>query len=133
MPVAVLFIAGGVAWWASAREASRMNDVRGGVRDLCRDIAAGRDVTGRVNSRSSSIERRIIAAIKDAVPDADIAEVIDIMVTPGDAGRMDTLGVEATHTVALRMEEIELLTLRVQHRDDPQRVAILGYALPTAN
>ena len=132
MPVVVLCIAGGVAWWASARETSRMNDVRSGVRDLCQDIAAGQDVTGRVNPTSKSIEKRIIEAIRKAVPDADTAEVIEIMVTPGDAGRMDTLGAEASHTVALKLEDIDLLTLRVQHRDGPPRVGIIGYSLPDA-
>lgn len=130
-PIVVLLVAGGVAWWASARETARMAEVQHNVRRLCVAIARGRDVTGMVNPASPSGERQVIRAIQAALPPSDAMEVLDIIVTPGETdATASSIGAKATHTVMLQIDDVELLRLRVQHRDREPRLVVVGYQKP---
>ena len=131
LPLVILLAAGALMLWGSQRETQRMEEVRQMVKALCRDVAAGRDVSGRLNA-GSAVGQGALPILQSICPSPDAIEDLDIVVTPGDID-MGTATGQATHTAILRSGNVDLLGLRVQHRGKNQPITIIGYWLPQSD
>lgn len=133
MPLVILLIAGALAVWATTREATRSDQAQRFVTQLCRDIAADRDATGRTNLSDAFAERRIVEAIKAVCPSPDSMSSLDVTIRPGDVSEDGTFLRKATHTAILARDGVELLGLRILHEGDENDILILGYWTPASD
>jgi len=130
MPVVILAVAAGVAWWGSQSERRRSGEIQQRVRDICTAIASGKDVKGTINAGNSFVEGQVIEAIKRAFPSPELASSMEIAVKPGDVSGIRAPRGDATHSVLLSQDGMDVLGLRVRYRAEGRPIEIIGFWIP---
>lgn len=129
-PAVVLLIGGAIAFWAARRETMRLSAIEQQVRDICRAIADGRDVTGTLNPDNATVERRTIQELRGVIHGPGALSIIRVRVTSGDSDRAGPTSTPATHTATIMIGEEKLLALRIRCDDATQPIVVLGYFKP---
>lgn len=131
MPLVILCVAGAIAVWASAREAAKIQEVEAAMRSLCRDVAAGLDGSAYFDPASDLLRERTAKLLRSTCPAPEMANVVDVVVRPGDLADAGQLQGRATHTATLSSGGVELLTLRVRYLGS-DRIYVVGYSVAAA-
>ena len=133
IPLIVLLVGGAIALWASSRETRRIQDIDQMITGLCHDIAAGSDVSARVDQATGAPNARLEAQLRQACSAPDALHSLDVHVTPGDYAQTGSFQGTATHTAIIRVAGIEVLGLRIRHNGFGKPIEILGYFKPAVS
>jgi hypothetical protein len=129
-PIIVLLVGGALAIWGMQRESARMRAVESQVRQLCRNIAAGIDLTGTLNPENPTVDALAAAALREVLDSPEKADIIRVKVKPGDTPGGGPVNTRATHTAMLMIGDQDVLGLRIRCDDPHQPIAVLGVWQP---
>ncbi len=130
MPVAILTVAAGVAWWSSRVAAQEQTEVHAFVAAVCEDIRAGRNPSARLAATDKLIRNTVATRLREILGNANQqSQRLTVEVAAGDTPEAGKAAGAATHTAVLSLDETEVLGLRVVHRGSTADIAIIGFWL----
>jgi hypothetical protein len=98
---------------------------------VCDDLQHGRSLVGLVNPSDPFTEEATLAQIKKVVHRATAAQPLQIAPPVASNTCVAGLADSATHTVTLRLGEVDALCIRVKYDPDDTRIRITGFWIPT--
>ena len=131
VPLAILLVGGGIAFWGAQRETKRSEEIRQTVLALCREIRAGQDVTQRVQALTAAPNPLLLRALENASMSAKGIDDISVEISVGDVKDGSAFAGAATHIATIRVAGVNALALRVRHNGDGKPIELLGYFAPT--
>lgn len=123
MAAAIVLVAAAIWLWGAQRQAKQSVEVHELIAGLCDDLAAGRDPAPRMGAVDPLIARQLIPRLQSLV---DRKQPLTVLVTPGDTDQAGNPPRPATHTAVIRINDAEVLGIRVEHRGKDE-IAILGF------
>jgi hypothetical protein len=130
MALVILLAAGAVAFWGAGRETRRMTEIERVIGGLCRDVAAGRDVSARLKQMTPVDNPRLAQALQRACASQQGDAELQVDVVRGDYRDTGHFAGSATHTAMIRRGAVQLLGLRIKYNDPGKPITILGYWVP---
>ncbi len=130
MPVAILTVAAGVAWWSARIDGQEQAEVHAFVTAICDDVRDGRNPSAPLAATHELVRNTVATRLREILGDVDRPpQRLTVEVAVGDAPGSGAAGA-ATHTAVLSLDGTEVLGLRVVHRGSSADIAIIGFWLP---
>ena len=131
MPVAILAVAAGVAWWSARVADQEQAEVHAFVTAICDDVRAGRNPSARLAVTDLLVRNTLATRLREILGNAnEQSQRLTIEVAAGDTREAGVWAGAATHTTVLSLDGTEVLGLRVVHRGSTADIAIIGFWLP---
>jgi hypothetical protein len=131
LPLVVALVALSLAIWGRVHQSRTTREIQQSVQQMCRDLAAGRDLNNAVNPDDAFAEQRTIEQLRAVCADAADASRIDVQVIDAKSAPVNSMD-DRAHAVMLRLDGIDRLGLIVRHDRDPAAIRITGYWNPAA-
>ncbi len=130
MPVAILAVAAGVAWWSSRVASQEQADVHAFVTAICDDVRDGRNLSARLAATDGLVRNTVATRLQELLGNVKKPpQRLTVEVAAGDTPEAGTRPGTATHTAVLSLDGTEALGLRVVHRGSGADIAIIGFWL----
>ncbi len=131
MPMAILAVAAGVAWWSSRTAGQEQTEVHSFVTAICDDVRAGRNPSARLAATDRLVGNTLATRLREILGTAtEQSQRLTVKVAAGDTPEAGAWAGVATHTAVLSLDGTEVLGLRVVHRGSGADIAIIGFWLP---
>ena len=131
MPLAILTVAAGVAWWSARIAGQEQAEVHAFVTAICDDVRDGRNPSARLTATHELVRNTVATRLREILVDVDRpSQRLTVEVVAGDAPESGAAAGAATHTAVLILDGTEVLGLRVVHRGSGADIAIIGFWLP---
>ena len=125
MPVAILAVAAGVAWWSSRVATQEQAEVHAFVTAICDDVRDGRNPSAWLAATDRLVRNTVLTRLREILGKVDRpSQRLTVEVAAG------AWTGAATHTAVLSLDGTEVLGLRVVHRGSGADIAIIGFWLP---
>ena len=131
LPLIVALVAVSLAIWGRYQQTRKTREVQQFVKQVCSDIAAGRDLSHTLNADDPSTEQRTIEHIRALCADAATAARLEVHPVELKSVPISVVATDAL-AVMLRESGVDRLGLIVQHDGDPAAIRITGYWNPAA-
>ena len=125
-------VAVSMALWGRQQQAQKSEEIQQFVRQVCRDLGAGRDRKGFINPEDSFAEQRTIEALRAVCVEASTAARVQVRIVDARTAPMNVAG-DDTYAAIVRLDDFDRLGLVVQHAGDPANMRITGYWDPAAS
>ena len=131
MPVAILTVAAGVAWWSARIARQEQAEVHAFVTAICDDVRAGRNPSARLAATNTLVRNALAMRLWETLGNAnERSQRLTVEVAVGDTPEAGASAGATTHTAVLSLDGTEVLGLRVVHRGSSANIAIIGFWLP---
>ncbi len=131
MPVAILAVAAGVAWWSSRVAAQERAEVHAFVTAVCDDVRDGRNPSARLTATDGLVRDIVATRLREVLDNvSEPSQRLTVEIAVGDTPEAGAWADAATHTAVLSLDGTEVLGLRVVHRGSRDDIAIIGFWLP---
>ena len=131
MPVAILTVAAGVAWWSARIDGQEQAEVHAFVTAICNDVRDGRTPSAPLAATHELVRNTVATRLREILVDVDRpSQRLTVEVAVGDTPEAGASAGATTHTAVLSLDGTEVLGLRVVHRGSSANIAIIGFWLP---
>jgi len=130
MPLAVLAVAAGVAWWSTRVDDQEQAEVHAFVTAICDDVRGGRNPSARLAVTDRLVRDAVATRLREILGDVNrSSQRLTVEVAAGDTPEAGAAAGAATHVAVLSLDGTEVLGLRVVHRGSAADIAIIGFWL----
>ncbi len=126
-PILILLVAAALWMFGRQDQHEDIEHVRRYVRELCMDVAAGRDIDVKLRDSDAHVRRTLPDVLENIIQpplDQELTE-LRVRVQPGDHRELGDGS--ATHTAMIEINDVPMLGLRLYAEEPARRVRVLGY------